>query len=92
MDREALEKVLAWVIVRHPMLRAAAEEPSERATDTGPFFHGGKDGRREHRGLLLLPTRWRWRPSNLTKAEIIDRALTVQDAAQDGKPLPHVPR
>ena len=57
VDPNALEKALAWAIVRHPMLRAAAEEPSERATDTGPFFHGGKDGRRglsEAKALRLI--------------------------------------
>ena len=70
-DAGRLEKALHWAIVRHPMLRAAALEPTVRAKDTGPFFHGGKDGR------------WRWSPTNLTKQEIVERALTIEDVSGD---------
>ena len=34
-DEARLEKALHWAIIRHPMLRAAALEPSVRAKDTG---------------------------------------------------------
>lgn len=26
------------------------------------------------------PSRWRWSPTNLTKQEIVERALTIEDA------------
>jgi len=70
-DEARLEKALHWAIIRHPMLRAAALEPSVRAKDTGPFFHGGQDGR------------WMWTPTNLTKEEIVERALTIEDVSGD---------
>lgn len=70
-DGKKLEKALHWAVIRHPMLRAAAVEPTVRAKDTGPFFHGGQDGR------------WMWAPTNLTKEEIVQRALSVEDVAGD---------
>ncbi|CAE7251901.1 unnamed protein product [Symbiodinium natans] len=71
VDAEKLKEALFWAILRHPMLRAAAREPTVLAKDTGPFFHGGQDGR------------WRWEPTSLTKEEIVQRALVVEEVSGD---------
>ncbi|CAJ1414927.1 unnamed protein product [Effrenium voratum] len=67
VDPQHLEKALRWAILRHPMLRATAAAPEKIAQDTGPFFHGGQDGR------------WTWQPSGLSKEELASRALVVEE-------------
>lgn len=69
VELERLQDALQWATIRHPMLRAVVKPPDVEQTDEfGPFFHGGKDGR------------WTWMPSNLTAAELVDRALEVEDS------------
>lgn len=68
VDSERLQDALQWATIRHPMLRSVVKPPDvEKTNDFGPFFHGGKDGR------------WTWMPSNLTVAELVARALIVED-------------
>lgn len=68
VDLQRLSGALRWATIRHPMLRACAQEPpAEKNQDIGPFVHAGKDGR------------WMFVPSSLSVAELVSRALTTED-------------
>lgn len=71
VDVELLKKALSWAILRHPMMRATAREPTVLGKDTGPFFHGGQDGR------------WRWEPTGLSSEGLTERGLMVEDVSGD---------